>query len=141
MENFNWISIIIAGLVPSVLGVIWHHPMVFGGIIDNTMGEEEVKMKKGHKPYVHLLSLALSFLIAFYLPYIVLHDVAEFATFKHGAMHASIAALHLAIPLVIVNYLYEQKPIMYIFLNVMYWLLSIAIMGGVISAMAKSDIF
>ena len=136
MENINWLAIILAGLVPSVVGIIWHQPKVFGKFMDSSMGEEAVQMKKGHKPYVHVLALLLSFAIAFYLPYIVSHGGVEFATFKHGAYHAGMAALHLSLPLIIVNYLYEEKPIIYIFLNAMYWLLSIIIMGGIIGALS-----
>ena len=136
MESFNWLSFIIAGLVPSIVGFVWHQPKVFGQVMDKAMGPEAVRMKKGHKPYVHILAMLLSFLIAFYLPYIVVHEVPEFATFKHGAYHAAIAAFHFSIPLVIVNYLYEDKPFIYIVFNVMYWMISISIMGGIISAMA-----
>ena len=141
MENFNWISIAIAGLVPSIIGFIWHHPKVFGNVYDQSIGEEAVQMQKGHRPIVHILAFVFSYVIALYLPYIVVHEVTEFATFKHGAYHAAIAALHLAIPLVVVNYLYEQKPFKYILLNVLYWLISISIMGGIISAMAIKEIF
>jgi hypothetical protein len=134
MESFNWFSLIIAGLIPSIIGFIWHQPSVLGKVIDRARGIRYEEMQKGHKPYVYIVSLVLSFVIAFYLAYIIDHGGNEYANFGHGAFHASVAAVHMSLPLVIVNYMYEKKAFLYIFLNALYWLISITIMGGIIAA-------
>ena len=34
MENVNWLSMIIATLIPSVVGFLWYHKALFGNCLD-----------------------------------------------------------------------------------------------------------
>ncbi len=58
----------------------------------------------------------------------------NFRTFKHGALHGTIAGIFIGLPIIGVNALYEQKKGKYIFINAGFWTLSMALMGGVICA-------
>lgn len=58
-------------------------------------------------------------------------------TFKHGAFHGIIGSLFIVMPTITVNALFERKGFKYIAINAGYWAVSMAIMGGVISAFAK----
>lgn len=58
----------------------------------------------------------------------------EFRTFKHGALHGVIGALFIALPIMAVNAMFEQKSWKYIAINVGYWVLTMALMGGVVCA-------
>lgn len=58
----------------------------------------------------------------------------EFRTFRHGALHGVIGGLFIALPIIAVNALFEQKGWKYIAINVGYWMLTMALIGGVVCA-------
>lgn len=60
----------------------------------------------------------------------------NFRTFKHGAFHGALAGFLLALPILGTNALFERKGFKYIAINVGYWIISLALMGGVICAWA-----
>ena len=58
----------------------------------------------------------------------------SYRTFKHGAFHGTLTALFFAIPILGINSLFERKGFKYIAINGGYWIVSLALMGGVICA-------
>jgi hypothetical protein len=58
----------------------------------------------------------------------------SYRTFKHGAFHGFMAGLFLAMPIIGTNALFERKGFKYIAINAGYWIISMALMGGVICA-------
>ncbi|MFL5753244.1 MAG: DUF1761 domain-containing protein [Bacteroidia bacterium] len=58
----------------------------------------------------------------------------NFRTFKHGALHGFTTGLLLITPVITVNALFERKGFKYIALNSGFWIVSLAIMGGIICA-------
>lgn len=56
----------------------------------------------------------------------------NFRTFKHGALHGVIFSIFLALPMIGINALFERKSFRYIFLHTGYWIVTLALMGGVI---------
>ena len=60
----------------------------------------------------------------------------NFRSFKHGALHGTITGLFLSMPMFTVNALFERKSFKYIAINSGYWIVSLAIMGGIICAQA-----
>jgi hypothetical protein len=56
----------------------------------------------------------------------------NFRTFKHGAFHGAINGLFVAVPILGVNALFEQKSFKYIAVNGLYWIITLSLMGGVI---------
>ena len=60
----------------------------------------------------------------------------NFRTFKHGVLHGTIAGLFFATPVVTINALFERKSRKYILIHVGYWIITLALMGGVICAFA-----
>lgn len=61
---------------------------------------------------------------------------SNFRTFKHGALHGSLAALFFAMPVIGVLGLFEGKGRNYIFVHTGYWIVTLALMGGVVCAFA-----
>lgn len=59
---------------------------------------------------------------------------SEFRTFKHGSLHGILAALFFAFPVIAINSMFEMRSWKYILINVGYWLVSCALMGGVVCA-------
>lgn len=53
-------------------------------------------------------------------------------TFSHGAFHGLFSGIVVALPIIGTNALFEQKSWKYIFINAGYWILTFALMGGVL---------
>jgi len=60
----------------------------------------------------------------------------NFRTFKHGALHGALAGFFFALPILGTNALFEHKGFKYIAINVGYWIITLALMGGVICRFA-----
>ena len=59
---------------------------------------------------------------------------SNFRTFKHGAFHGTLAGLFIALPVIGTNALFERKGFKYIAINTGFWIVSLALMGGVVCA-------
>jgi len=60
----------------------------------------------------------------------------NFRTFKHGAFHGIVAGILFALPIMGINALFERRGFKYIAINTGYWIVSLALMGGVVCQFA-----
>ncbi|MCB0584147.1 MAG: DUF1761 domain-containing protein [Phaeodactylibacter sp.] len=58
----------------------------------------------------------------------------NYRTFRHGIIHGVIAGITLALPVLGINALFERKGFKYIAINTGYWIVTFALMGGIICA-------
>lgn len=56
----------------------------------------------------------------------------RFRTFKHGAFHGVLSGLFLALPIIAIIAMFERKSAKYIAINAGYWVVTLAIMGGLV---------
>lgn len=163
--HINIVAVLIAALIPMIMGFIWYNPKVFGTAWMNATGMTPEKGKQSNMVVVFGVSLIMSFLVAFILQPIVIHQLSvgslfyklpindaatpegalykqvmdllgnSWRTFSHGSIHGFIIGLFLIFPITTVNALFEQKGWKYIFINAGYWIVSLTIMGGIISSM------
>lgn len=61
---------------------------------------------------------------------------SNFRTFKHGVLHGSLAALFFAMPVIGILGLFEGKGRNYILVHTGYWVVTLALMGGLVCAFA-----
>ncbi|MCB0620790.1 MAG: DUF1761 domain-containing protein [Saprospiraceae bacterium] len=163
--QLNLIAILVAALVPTVIGFIWYNPKVLGTAWMKAADMTEEKMKGANMGVIFGVSLVLSFLLAAFLNSIVVHQnnvysilinepgfgdpnseigmwLADFMakygnnfrTFQHGAFHGALAGLLLVLPVLGTNALFERKGFKYIAVNTGYWIVTLAIMGGIVCA-------
>ena len=165
----NFLILLIAALVPMVMGFIWYNPKVFGTAWMNVAGLTKEKMQGGNMAVIFILSYVFSILLAMGLMTIVIHqfsvyswllhvldpknekysvDVAnqlitwmdtygrEFRTFKHGAFHGTLAGFMIALPIIATGSMFEKKGAKYILINAGYWIITMALMGGIICQFA-----
>jgi hypothetical protein len=59
-------------------------------------------------------------------------EINSFRTFKHGAFHGTLSGVFIALPILATNAMFEAKGFKYIAVNAGYWIISIALMGGII---------
>jgi len=153
----NWIAVIAAALVTLPIGFIWYNPKVFGTVWMRESGMTEEKAKGANMAKVFGLAVVFSFILAFFLPTIVIHQMGalqltggnpeaalpsyhafiadyatNFRTFKHGALHGSLLGLFVVLPTMAINALFERKSAKYVLINAGYFIVSLAIMGGII---------
>lgn len=151
----NFLAILVAALSTFALGAIWYNPKVFGTIWMKESGITEEQAKKGNMIKIFVFAFLFAFLIAFLMPTIVIHETGviqaaggnendplvieflkthagKFRSFKHGVLHGTILGVFIALPILGTNALFEQRSWKYIFVNAGYWIVSLAIMGGII---------
>jgi hypothetical protein len=56
----------------------------------------------------------------------------RFRTFKHGAFHGVLTALFGALPVISILALFERRGFKYVAIHVGYWIITLAIMGGLV---------
>ncbi len=61
----------------------------------------------------------------------------NFRSFKHGALHGTITGIVFVTPIIAINAMFERRKFKYIAINAGYWIVSLALMGGVICAYIK----
>ncbi|WP_317898469.1 DUF1761 domain-containing protein [Aurantibacillus circumpalustris] len=61
----------------------------------------------------------------------------SYRTFKHGAFHGTFAGIMLAFPIIGVPALFERKSFKYVAINAGYWVVCMALMGGIICAFTQ----
>ena len=71
----NIIAILVAALVPTVIGFVWYNPKVFGKAWQAATGLTDEDMKGGNMATKIILGLVFAFLLALSLPNIVIHQV------------------------------------------------------------------
>ena len=137
MENVNYLSLVLAALAPMVVGFIYYSKMLFGNAWMKSIGKTEEDLQGGNMVMILGLSLVLSFLMAFFMMNFCngLGQEGQFDTFQHGVVHGIVVSLFLVIPTVITNGLFEQKSWSNILINSLYWMISLALMGGIVDAM------
>jgi len=157
--EMNVYAILVAAIVPMVLGFIWYNPILFGNVWMREAGITEEKMKSGNMAVIFGISLIFSILLSAMLQGLVIHQMGatqliggdpsaegvlpsyqafmadyggNFRTFKHGALHGLLAGIFIVLPIMGTNGLFERKSWKHIFINVGYWTLVLTIMGAIL---------
>lgn len=145
--DINILFVALAALIPMILGAIFYGPL-FGKQWMSSLGFTEENIPEPIKmPIAYVISLLLSFLLAYSLAMLIeflhrgVNDAGELAfmsdhTFGHGAYHGVQFGIMIVLPILISNLLFQRNKASNILLNVVYWLIALAIMGGIVEAFA-----
>jgi Protein of unknown function (DUF1761) len=153
----NFLAILVAAIVPLVVGFIYYNPKVFGTIWMKEAGLTHEQLKDTKMLPIFIVSLIYSFLIAFFLQTVVIHQngaislvggdplkalpsfnafMADYAnafrTFKHGALHGALLGIFIVLPVIGTGAMYEKRSFKYVLIASGYWIVSMAIMGAII---------
>lgn len=60
----------------------------------------------------------------------------NFRTFKHGVLHGVMGGILIALPIMVINALFERKSFKYVAINSGYWVITMGLMGGIICQFA-----
>lgn len=156
--HINFPIILGAALIPTLTGFIWYNPKVLGNVWMKAADMTEDKMKGANMAVIFGVSFLLSVFLSFFLYTIFIHQGAAYSllladpehmdqagyetvmaifgdrhrTFSHGAAHGMFMGVLCVLPILGTNALFERKGWKYILVNVGYWALTVALMGGVI---------
>ena len=160
----NFLAILVAALVPMIMGFIWYNPKTFAPAWIREAGLNEEKLKGANMGVVFGVSFVMSFLFAIALQFAVIHQFhfgsmlfnsgfknpnteigamyktimdqygTAYRTFKHGAFHGTIIGIFMTTPVVVISALFERRSFKYMAISFGYWIICCGIMGGILSA-------
>jgi hypothetical protein len=159
----NYLALLGAAFVPMIMGFFWYGPMLFQDAWMKEMNFTKEDIEGGNMLKTFGLSFVFSLLIAFFMQFLVIHQMGvfqtlagepgfmegsggtsayfqefmsnfgdRFRTFKHGALHGVLTGLFFVRPIIGTKSLFERKNFKYVAINVGYWTVTLALMGGVI---------
>ena len=158
--EFNFLAILVAAIVPLIIGFIWYNPSIFGTAWARAAEMTEEKMKGGNMAVIFIVSLLLSVLLAFMTQMLVVHEMGvmgmtegqlegetvkaflaewegKYRSFKHGALHGAMSGIFFVLPVLGINALFERKGWKYILINTGYWVVTLGVMGAIIGGWVK----
>ncbi len=105
MLELNFVAVVVAAVVNYLVGLVWYHPHVFGG-----MWGREVEQKKACEstPTHYFWGVVLSLLFAAGIGHFILHTGAT--NYHEGFLVAIYAWLGFVIPLVFNGCVWCNKP-------------------------------
>lgn len=137
MTTLSWISIILSTLTPMIIGMIYYSKPLFQKAWMDSIGMTEEKRNSGNMAVVTVVSLLMSFLLSFFL--INFNNMpgqeAEFDSFGHGFFHGVFILIFVAGPVIVTKSLYAQITWKGILIDLLYWGLTLGLMGGILDAM------
>ncbi len=126
------LAVIGAAFVSVIIGIIWYHPRVFGGVWMRLSGitPEMAERAKRRKPIHVIFGFLASILVAYVLFWFgAAWSVYDWATALQLAFWCWIGFV---VPLLLGSVIWEQRPFRLYLINVFYWLVALAAMALVL---------
>ena len=133
--EINWLAIGLATLVPTAVGALWYGPIFGKAWIKSTGKTEEELMEGFNVARVMITNLILGFFIALSIWGLIkgMHRGSDHpAWFGHGALHGAMLGLFLVVPPMVIMAQYDRKSVVNVLLGVGYWVLTCALIGGIV---------
>lgn len=142
MPEINYLAIIVAGLIPGIVGAVYYGP-IFGNAWRTALGKTEEELTPNNMAVAYGGSMLLSIFLAYNLNFIIglthkdINAAGELFinsnfTFGHGALHGVLIALGTVVPVIVSLGIFHKlgwKPNV---LNAVFWMICFAIMGGIL---------
>ncbi len=130
--EINWPAIIIAAVVPMVVGALWYSPMVFAKKWMALIGKTEEEIKKGANPAaMYGVSFVAALVMAYVMNYFVHHTMS--LTFIQGMKIGFALWLGLVVTTNLATVTFEFRPKGLYYMNMAYNLVCMLIMGGILA--------
>lgn len=156
---FNPLALVVATIIPILIGYIWYGPFVFEKAWRKAARVTEAETQSGNLFLILVLVLFCSFFITMSLHSMVNHQMGLYSlaafypetspdhinlmaqmeqykdlyrTFGHGAFHGGAVTVFFVMPIIAIMSLFERRGWRYIAIHSGYWLVTLAIMGGIV---------
>ena len=160
----NFWLVFVTGLIPLITGGIYYHEKVIGNVWMKEANMTLEDTMKGNMVKIFGLTYVGGVLISMILMILVVHQMSissafqgtdfmtegtansqvfkstmeavqgNFRTFKHGVLHGTMAGIMFAMPVVGIPALFERKSLKYIGIHSLYYVITLALIGGVLCA-------
>ena len=117
-----------------IIGFLWYSPALFGNAwmkAGNMNMKDMDKAKKKGMGKLYFLAFIGALLMAFVLAYFVRYLTVY--TFFEGMEVGEYIWLGFIVPVLLGSILWEGKSVKYYLINVLYWLVNLAVMGGILA--------
>lgn len=138
MDNINWLSMVLATITPMFIGFFYYHNAVFGKAWMDSISMNDENVKQLNTTVAFGVSIILSFLLSFFLLNFNndgINQEGDFDTFAHGVWHGSFIAVTVVTPVIVTNGFFGRKSWKNMLVNIFYWVITLALMGGILDAM------
>lgn len=145
--QINFISLAIATFIPMIVGFIYYHPVLFGKFWMAANNFTKESLGSGPKPLQFVAVLITSFMLAFFMWGWVTGgggmdqfqvtdptDGHSHVTFGHGVFHGIAMSLLVVFPILSSGAVFEKRSLTWVWVNTLYWMITISLMGGILSA-------
>ena len=129
----QYLEPVIGGLAAFMLGFAWYTAL-FGKIWQAETGITDEEAQSG-MAITHGGAFLMMIIISFGLNFIVNMHPPEEQTFVHGAFHGALACAMYALPLMVINYLYQKKSFKLMCVDGLYAICFFALSSGVMAAL------
>ena len=160
--EMNYNVLFLAALVPMIIGFVWYGPLFgnawmkeMGFTKESLAGTNMVKILIISYVFSFFIAFFLMFVVihqsgvystlagepgfnekagegfAFFQDFMNIYG-DRFRTFGHGALHGVITSIAFVLPILSILALFEKKTFKYVAINAGYWMVTLAIMGGVV---------
>ena len=127
----------LSSLTPMIIGFVYYHPKVFGSVWQRSVGLSDEDIKSGNMALIFGLSIVMALLMSLFL--LNFNNSAgqegEYDNFGHGAWHGLFVGVLIAVPVLVSNSLFQRMSLRNILINAVYWLITLAVMGGIMDAL------
>lgn len=131
----NYWAVLIAALVSFVIGGLWYSPILLGNVCMKEAGISKKDIKKAKEKGMSRRYLS-SFIGALLMSYIMAHFVqfVSASNFFDGVTTGFWIWFGFIVPVLLGSVLWEGKTLKYYTINIGYYLVSLAVMGGILAA-------
>ncbi len=134
----EFLPYVLSGVASLLIGAFFYHPKVLGTMWMKAAGMTEEDVQGGNMAVIFGLAFVMAMIIAAFMSYLMEGHPAGhegvFGPIGHGAFHGLIVSLMTAMPIITTIALFERKGFKYIFVNVLYWMINFAVIGGIVEA-------
>ena len=130
----NYIAIAAGAVTLMVLGAVWYHPKVLGKTWMKGAGLTEAELNQVN-PVALIGGLLMACVLSWATARYAYHEEEGMSEFLHGMFHGFMPAITYVAPVLVSKGLFEKKDLGWILTGVVYWVLTISIVGGIVYVM------
>lgn len=130
----NYVVVVVAAVVSFIIGMLWYSPLLFGNAWMKAGGFSKKDINKAKKKGMGKMILASfvgSLVMAWVLAYFVVYATAS--NFVQGMQVGFWLWLGFIATVLLGSVLWEGRVVKYYLINVAYWLVNVAVMGGILA--------
>ncbi len=135
----SYLAIVLAGLIPMILGFIWYHPKVFRGAWMKSLGLTEETVRQGNMAVSMGVATIIAIFLAWRMNEYSSHTQPGMSQFVHGFFHGGVSMGLPAALVLISNGLFQRNTWTNLIINALYWVVALGLMGAFLYMVATPE--